>query len=175
MWGVQGRYCTNVYVSKGKPRSPCRVCHYAATRAYAKKNPERTAAYKKKYAEGNKERRRETCRRYRTDRADRAKASADKWRAANKGKTRAQVRKRQARLAQACPSWLSDEQYLEIQRLYTEAFQRELADGVKYEVDHIEPLQGEDRCGLHVLWNLRIVPRTVNRVKGNKPIKKGAH
>lgn len=34
-------------------------------------------------------------------------------------------------------------------------------------VDHIIPLAGENVCGLHVPWNLRIVPGRQNILKGN--------
>jgi hypothetical protein len=38
----------------------------------------------------------------------------------------------------------------------------------KFEVDHIEPIQGEDSKGLHVWWNLCILPQQLNRHFGNK-------
>jgi hypothetical protein len=37
-------------------------------------------------------------------------------------------------------------------------------------LDHIVPIQSEIVCGLHVWWNLRVVPRFDNRSKGNKII-----
>lgn len=40
--------------------------------------------------------------------------------------------------------------------------------GIKFEVDHIYPLRGKKLSGLHVPWNLRVVPKTVNRRKANK-------
>jgi hypothetical protein len=42
------------------------------------------------------------------------------------------------------------------------------AQGKDVQVDHIIPLNGVNVSGLHVSWNLRIVPSAENRAKGNK-------
>lgn len=68
----------------------------------------------------------------------------------------------------ATPPWLTDRQIIEMRRMYSVA--KELSDltGVQFQVDHIVPLQGKSVSGLHVPWNLQILPYYENISKGNR-------
>ena len=74
----------------------------------------------------------------------------------------------------AAPPWLDDDHKLVIERIYAEAEQRSVWTGIPFEVDYIVPLKGRcpntlerNVCGLHVYWNLRVVPMQVNRNKSD--------
>jgi hypothetical protein len=80
-----------------------------------------------------------------------------------------------ARKAQNSPSFLSTIHLQQIQWYYkvAEMFTRDM--GKKYEVDHIHPLRGKNFSGLHVPWNLRVIPTKENRKKSNYPPAHEAH
>ena len=68
----------------------------------------------------------------------------------------------------ATPTWLTEKQLEEIQDTYLLAKDCEMLSGDKYHVDHIVPLQGNNVCGLHVPWNLQVLPADINMSKGNR-------
>jgi hypothetical protein len=67
----------------------------------------------------------------------------------------------------AQPSWLSDADKQRIKDIYLLAEDLQLVSGQKYQVDHIIPLRGKKVCGLHVPWNLQVLPEDINLSKGN--------
>lgn len=77
---------------------------------------------------------------------------------------------RRARFKQATPKWLTAEQKKAIRDKYLEAQHLIRATGKRFEVDHMEPILGEDVCGLHVPWNLQILLKEDNLKKSNKRI-----
>jgi len=90
------------------------------------------------------------------------------YRKANRDKRRHWEAKRYTSKLDRTPSWLTKEHFSEIEAFYTQARDCELVSGQKYHVDHIIPLQGENVCGLHVPWNLQVLPADLNIAKGNR-------
>ncbi len=72
--------------------------------------------------------------------------------------------KRRALLKNATPCWADMDK---IRQLYIEAKSIEDLTGNKHEVDHVIPLQGRTVCGLHVEYNMQVIPAEINRRKSN--------
>jgi len=86
---------------------------------------------------------------------------------ANPDKRNAFTAKRHAAKLQRTPPWLTKDQLLEIESFYTKAKDLQTLTGIKYHVDHIIPLQGKLVSGLHVPWNLQVIPAVENIKKSN--------
>ncbi len=66
------------------------------------------------------------------------------------------------------PSWLTKEHLDQIAYVYAQARDCRVVTGEPYEVDHIIPLRGKNVCGLHVPWNLQVLPKDLNSSKSNR-------
>lgn len=74
---------------------------------------------------------------------------------------------RDRRSRQATPKWLTKEHKQQIVDTYELMRDCRVVTGEDYHVDHIVPLRGENICGLHVPWNLQVLPAYVNIFKSN--------
>lgn len=105
---------------------------------------------------------------YRKRNQEVCKERSEKWRKANPDRARAIVARRTAAKRNAIPGWYGElDEFVAAEAAHL-AVLREKATGVKWEVDHIIPLQGRLVRGLHVWNNLQVIPMKLNRMKGNR-------
>lgn len=124
----------------------------------------------------------EHSKRYRENNKDSVKSSQDNWRKNNPDWYKEYYCKRypikredyleassryRAKKIRAKPNWLGKRHLSQIKELYWLARDLQCVTGELYHVDHIVPLQGENVCGLHVPWNLQVLPADINLSKGN--------
>ena len=144
----------------------------AYQKEYSEINRDNIVAYKKEYNKNNKERfaplKQECAKNYRKNNKNKIAKQARDYRRNNKDRINSNTAKRNAAKLQALPKWLTKEELEQIKELYTCAQMFKLYTGQEYHVDHIVPLQGENVCGLHVPWNLQVIPASENLSKSNK-------
>lgn len=90
-----------------------------------------------------------------------------RWASAHPEQKNAWTAKRRAAKLQRTPLWLTQAHHKQIEQFYWEAAEVSKVVGEFYHVDHIVPLQGKTVSGLHVPWNLQILPAKENLSKGN--------
>lgn len=132
-------------------KSQCKVCVDKRNKGYRKNNPEVTREIGKRQEQ----------------RAE-VKAYRSSYRKANRALFRHHSMKRYATKKFATPAWLTQEHLDQISAVYEHARDCEIVTGQPYHVDHVIPLQGKNVCGLHVPWNLQVLPADVNQSKSNK-------
>ena len=98
---------------------------------------------------------------------DRHNATNREWSRNNPSSGRAKTARRRAYNLKATPLWLTDNHYNQIKDFYAHAKDCEVISGEYYHVDHIVPLKGKMVCGLHVPWNLQVLPSDINIRKSN--------
>jgi hypothetical protein len=105
---------------------------------------------------------------YAEQKREKLREIALRWQRNNKGKVNANTALRHAAKMQRTPKWLTEEEKLRIRCYYQVASMRNRESNQEWHVDHIVPLQGENVSGLHVPWNLQVLPALENIAKGNR-------
>lgn len=105
---------------------------------------------------------------YRTNNPEKVREISLKSKRKHSGRVNAENMARHLAKTQQTPRWLSDTQRKEIRSFYIEAQRLKALTGIQFHVDHIIPISGEAVRGLHVPWNLQVLPYYDNISKGNK-------
>jgi hypothetical protein len=97
-------------------------------------------------------------------------AQSKQWAQDNPGMANANKKAYKAAKINACPPWVQDDDNLTwmMAQVYELAALRSEMFGFSWHVDHIVPLRGERVSGLHVPWNLQVIPGVDNMSKSNK-------
>lgn len=131
------------------------------------RNPEERKRAQRKYYLKTKESRRAIRLAQTEDWVKRNPNYHSNYRQNNKGIINAKTARRRAKLLCAIPKWLTKGDHIELNWAYKLAVEYTKNTGIQHEVDHMIPLQGEIVSGLHVPWNLQILPLKENRSKSN--------
>jgi hypothetical protein len=172
--------CRKIYLNLNKDRvrndkkkwyeankSTMRLSDHEYYLANKEKRKEKVRIYQKVYRDTNQEVLALKKRLYYQGHKEEVKATIRAYCQANPDKIAARNRKRQASKLRRTPPWLSEQQLTQMGRYYTAAKWVESILGEPIEVDHIVPLCGKNVSGLHVPWNLQLLTKEDNCIKGN--------
>lgn len=157
-------------VAKGKAKcyQEKKAYYDKKNKQWVKNNPEARKAIVNRYYQNHREKVLAYLSEYRQQNKEVCAARIKDWADRNPERIRAKDAKRRSAKANALPSWLTEDQLEHIVSIYAHAKECEMLTGDKYHVDHIVPLQGKNVCGLHVPWNLQVLPADLNLSKSNK-------
>ena len=133
-------------------QSYCKECFKTKIGKYSHKKKD----YNKAWKENNKE-----------SASLSLRQATSRWKKANRAKATSYEIARQQRKTKACPNWLTSFDKTKMSCFYQLAKMRSKESGVEWHVDHIVPLKGKLVCGLHVPWNLQVIPAHENISKSN--------
>jgi hypothetical protein len=161
----------------------CKACKSEQGKAWRAQNKERVLELGKQYRIAKKDQISAKRRQWRKENAEaetardlqrrrknpaRHRARSARWAAENRDAVNSKSAVRRARSKKAQPAWLTSHEHGQILLRYKEARVMAALTGVPHEVDHIIPINGDLVCGLHVPWNLRVIPMRENRRKAKK-------
>ncbi len=143
-------------------------------RQYALRNKEKVVAASLAWNNANKEKMNEASKRfYEKNKSNKEFKELNafkvrEWAKNNPHKVLEQSARKRATKLQRMPKWLTKEHRSEILSFYKKAQELSSKLNSKYHVDHIVPLRGKTVSGLHVPWNLKVIPAVENMQKSNK-------
>lgn len=165
-----GEPCVRGHVTLRKTKGSCLECvreDWAVDNERRKDKPKTEAAVAagRRYYEKNRE---AVIARASARPAEEKRRNRAEYKDRNVDVVRADTSVRKRRHREATPKWLTKQERLQMRDLYVQARKMTELTRERYVVDHIVPLRGEEVCGLHVPWNLRVITQDENLKKSNK-------
>lgn len=149
-------------------RSRCKECRSLQNLAWHQNNPIRAKQNRSKYYVLHIEQEKLQSKNWRNANHERHSLNNRTWKKLNPSKNAKNSSAKRAKTLQATPNWLTAIHHAQIQEMYDVAVAKTMQTGVKHHVDHIFPLQGKNFFGLHVPWNLQVIPELDNISKKNR-------
>lgn len=162
-WGCVS--CSNEATKRNQAKDRNEV--HARNKRYRELNPEKVKQMDASWRERNAEYDAARKRAYRLTNIEKITAQYKEYCDNNRGKIRAKNNKRHAAKLQRLPSWLNLAELFEIECVYKYCAALN-GVGLAFHVDHEVPLRGKQVSGLHVPWNLRVIPARDNILKSNR-------
>ena len=165
-----GEPCVRGHIALRKTKGSCLECvkeDWAVDNERRKKKPKTEAAKAagKRYYEKNRQ---AVIARAAARPVEEKRRLQAEYKGRNVDVVRADTSVRKRRHREATPKWLTPAERLQMRDLYVQARKMTGLTRERYVVDHIVPLRGEEVCGLHVPWNLRVITQEENLKKSNK-------
>jgi hypothetical protein len=134
---------------------------------WKRNNPDKVRAQAAKERAVNPEKHRAKARKCYAKYREKNNARCVDWRKANRDLVQAYVSERRAMRKTRMPKDMATEYRWFFKEAHDLAKLRSELTNVDWQVDHIVPLKGEGVSGLHVPWNIQIIPAAENIAKRN--------
>ena len=174
---------TSVDTSFPPRGNKCKTCVAIYMKAYREQNFDVIAGQKKQWAADNFEHKAKQDKFYAQQNSEKRTVARKKWVAANPmqnqlskkvwklkniGKVKAEWANRRKSIKLQTPAWLTEDDFWMIEQAYELAALRTKLFGFAWHVDHVLPLRGKRISGLHMPYNLQVIPAIDNLRKGNR-------
>lgn len=157
----------------------CKECNNKKASDWYFKNKKHASNRAKNHYELNKEERKASARDYysriKDEKREELRLRGRQWTKNNPSKKAAMKATYRAKKLSCTPQWLDAIHLAQIKWFYAASKMMTDTSGVLHSVDHIHPLNGKGFSGLHVPWNLRIIPAKENSAKCNNLPEKDAY